>query len=70
MMRYQTLRSVSDNPVFVVCRDGGFYDLPDHVGHRGPRQGMHRGEIANWLELDEHGYVHVRCELAGFKPEV
>ncbi len=24
---YQALRSVSDNHVFVVCRDGGFYDM-------------------------------------------
>jgi hypothetical protein len=48
-MRYQTLRSVSDNHVSVVCRDGGFYDLPDQVLHRGPRQVLHRGEIANWL---------------------
>jgi hypothetical protein len=23
---YQTLRSVSDNHVFAVCRDGTFYD--------------------------------------------
>jgi hypothetical protein len=26
-MRYQTLRSVSDHHVFVVCHDGAFYDL-------------------------------------------
>ncbi len=54
---YQTLRSVSDNHVFVVCRDGGFYELPDHARHRGPWQGMHRGEIANlnpkyWLDIE------------------
>jgi hypothetical protein len=30
-MQYQTLRSVSDNHVFVVCRDGGFYHLPGEV---------------------------------------
>jgi hypothetical protein len=29
MAEYQTLRSVSDNHVFVICRDGRFYeDLP------------------------------------------
>ena len=33
-MQYQTLRSVSDNHVFVVCYDGRFDELPDHVRHR------------------------------------
>ena len=29
---YQTLRSVSDHHVFVVCRDGSFYErVPLHV---------------------------------------
>jgi hypothetical protein len=73
-MQYQTLRSVSDNRVFVVCRDGGFYDLLDCVRHRGPWQGMHRGDLANlnpdyWLDVEEQGYSLVRCELAVFKPE-
>jgi hypothetical protein len=41
--RYQTLRSVSDNHVFVVCRDGRFYELvPEEVRKQGPWQGMHR----------------------------
>ena len=32
MAGYQTLRSVSDNHVFVVCRDGSFYErVPVHV---------------------------------------
>jgi hypothetical protein len=58
-MQYQTLRSVSDNHVFVVCRKGEFYSLPDHVRQRGPRQGMHRGEIERlkpeyWLYLQDH----------------
>ena len=58
----------------MLCRDGGFYDLPDHVRHRGPWQGMRRGDIANlnpdyWLDLDEQGYALVRCELAVSKPE-
>ena len=71
-MHYQTLRSVSDNHVFVVCRDGEFYSLPDHVRHRGPWQGIHRGEITNlrpdyWIELEEQGYALVRCELAVFQ---
>ena len=46
-MQYQTLRSVSDNHLFVVCRDGGFYALPEHVRHRGPWQGQHRGNLAH-----------------------
>ncbi len=73
-MQYQTLRSVSDNHLFVVCRDGKFYDLPDNVRHRGPWQGMHCGELSNlrpeyWLDLEDQGYALVRCELAVFKPE-
>ena len=29
-MQYQTFRSISDNHVFVVCRDGTFYEIvPD-----------------------------------------
>jgi hypothetical protein len=73
-MKYQTLRSVSDNHLFVVCRDGEFYSLPDHVRHRGPWQGQHRGELANLntqylLDLEEQGYALVKCEVGVFKPE-
>jgi hypothetical protein len=47
-MQYQTLRSVSDNHVFVVCRDGTFYEsVPADVRKQGPWQGQHRGEMAN-----------------------
>jgi hypothetical protein len=35
-MQYQTLRSLSDNHLFVVCYDGRFDELPDHVRHQGP----------------------------------
>ena len=35
-MMYQTLRSVSDTRTSVVCRGGGFYDLPEDVRRRGP----------------------------------
>jgi hypothetical protein len=72
---YQTLRSVSDNHVIVICRDGEFYELPDHIRHQGPWQGMRRGEIEKlkpeyWLDLTEHGYVLVRTSMAAFQPEV
>jgi hypothetical protein len=73
-MRYQTLRSVSDNHVFVVCRDGTFYELvPEEVRHEGPWQGMRRGDVgALKLEyraaLARDGYVHARTETAVFKP--
>ena len=74
-MQYQTLRSVSDNHLFVVCRDGGFNELPDSVRHRGPWRGMHRGDTEKlnpdyWLDLEEQGYALVRCELAVFRPEM
>jgi len=65
-MQYQTLRSVSDNHVFVICYDGRFDELPDHVRHQGPWQGMHRGEIeklkANYRRaLARDGYALVKC---------
>ena len=73
-MRYQILRSVSDNHVFVVCRDGKFYECPEEVRKQGPRQGMQRGEIQKLkpeyrLALARDGYALVTCELAVFKPE-
>ena len=72
---YQTLRSVSDHHVFVVYRDGSFYELvPEEVRKQGPWQGMRRGEIellkAEYrLALARDGYALVKCELAVFKPE-
>jgi len=73
-MQYQTLRSVSDNHLFVVCRDREFYSLPDPVRHRGPWQSTRRGDITKlnpdyWLDLEEQGYALVRCEAAVLKPE-
>jgi hypothetical protein len=72
--QYQALRSVSDNHVIVICRDGGFYDLPDHVRHQGPWQGMRRGEIDKLKleyrrDLARDGYVLVNTSVAAFKPE-
>jgi hypothetical protein len=71
-MRYQTLRPVSDNHVFVVCRDGSFYERV--VRKRGPWQGQHRGEVEKLkpeyrLALAQDGYMLVKCEEAVFKPE-
>jgi len=73
-MHYQTLRSVSDHRLFVICRDGEFYELPDWGRKRGPWQGQHRGELANLntqylLDMEEQGYKLVGCELAVFNPE-
>jgi len=74
-MQYQTLRSVSHNHLFVVCYDGRFDELPDHIRHQGPWQGQQRGEIeklkASYRRaLARDGYALVKCELAVFKPEV
>jgi hypothetical protein len=73
-MQYQTLCSVSDNHLFVVCYDGRFDELPDHVRHRGPWQGQQRGEIdklkANYRRaLARDGYALVKCAEAAFRPE-
>ena len=73
--RYQTLRSVFDHQVFVVCRDGKFYEIvPEEVRKQGPWQGQHRGEVECLkpefrLALTRDGYLLVRCEAAVFKPE-
>jgi hypothetical protein len=70
-----TLRSLSDNHVHLICgADEAFADLPDHVRHQGPWQGMQRGEIEKLepeyrLALARDGYALVKCELAVFKPE-
>ena len=74
-MLYQTLRSVSDNHVFVICKDGKFYEsVPEEVRHQGPWQVNRRGEIEKLkpqyrLALARDGYALVRCEVAEFKPE-
>ncbi len=71
---YQTLRSVSDNHVFVICRHGEFYACPEDVRKRGPWQMMQRGKVERLkpeyrLALARDGYALVTCELAVFKPE-
>ena len=74
-MRYQTFRSVSHNHVFVICRDGTFYEIvPDDVRKQGPWQGQHRGEMANFAtqylrDIEEQGYALVICEATVFQPE-
>jgi hypothetical protein len=71
---YQTLRSVSDHHVFVLCHDSRFYELPEAVRKQDPWQGMQRGEVERLkpeyrLALARDGYVVVTCEAAVFKPE-
>jgi hypothetical protein len=61
--------------VFVLCYDGAFYErVPEDVRKRGPWQGQHRGEIKHLpihylIDLEEHGYALVRCEVGVFNPE-
>jgi len=73
--QYQTLRSLSDNHVYLICLDGEFEEFPDYIRHQGPWQGMQRGEIELLkpeyrLALARDGYALVTCERAVFKPEV
>ena len=73
--QYQTLRSVSDTHVYLICREGEFYLLPEHVRHQGPWQGMGHGKTVDLkleyrLALGLDGYALVNCEAAVFKPEV
>jgi hypothetical protein len=45
-VQYQTLRSVSDHHVFVLCHDGKFYEsVPEEVRHQGPWQVNRRGDV-------------------------
>ena len=68
--RYQTLRSVSDHHVFVICYGGRFYELPDHVRDQGPcasrRDRQAGGPVEHSLETGlRTGEVRARV----FKPE-
>ena len=73
--QYQTFRSVSDVHLFVVCRDGSFYDaVPPDVRKQGPWQGQRLGAVEALkpeyrLALAREGYALVKCEHAVFKPE-
>ena len=73
--RYQTLRSVSDVHVFLLCYDGSFYErVPADVRKQGPWQGNRRGAVEALkpeyrLALDRDGYALVKCEHAVFNPE-
>jgi hypothetical protein len=75
VIQYPSLRSVSDNHVFVVCYDGRFYEIvPEEVRHQGPWQVNRRGDVERLkpeyrLALAQDGYALVKCELAVFKPE-
>jgi hypothetical protein len=71
---YQTLRSVSDNHVYVIYIEDRIYEIPEQIRRQGPWQGMRRGEIDKLkpeyrLALARDGYALVKCELAVFKPE-
>jgi hypothetical protein len=65
--QYQTFRSLSDRHVHLICREGEFVDLPDHIRHQGPWQAIGRGAIA-YLKLEHRsavegdGYLLERCE--------
>jgi len=70
-MQYQCLRSVKDDHVHVICRDGEFEQLPDYIRHQGPWQVVKRGEIINLkrsfrLRLARYGFVLEHSDLAVF----
>jgi hypothetical protein len=73
-MQYQTLRSVSDNHVFVICYDGSLTSCPITSAIRvhgrecgAGRSTSSRRTAAGALARD--GYALVKCELAVFNPE-
>jgi hypothetical protein len=75
-VRYQTLRSISDVHVFVLCYDGTFYErVPQDVRKQGPWQGNRRGDVEALKPeyrsaLEPDGYALVKCDIAVFNPEV
>jgi len=71
--RYQTLRSVSDIHIFVVCHDK-LLRASGGSPQKGTMAGDGRGEIESLkpeyrLALARDGYALGKCELAVFKPE-
>ena len=73
-MQYQTLRSVSDNHIFVICYDGRFDELPItsviRAHGRECNAGRSRSSRPTTVEHSlETGYALVKCQLAVFKPE-
>jgi hypothetical protein len=74
-MCYQTLRSVSNNRVQPSAgrrpRHPARSRAPSWPRGRGPVGATSVNLVPNyWLDLEDYGYVLVRCELAVFKPEV
>jgi hypothetical protein len=73
--QYQTLRSVSDNHVHLICHDGRFGELPGLAPAHSQTMGLVPHEIGQLkpeyrLALALEGYALVKSELAVFKPEV
>ena len=72
--RYETSRSGKDNRIVVICRDGEFYSLPEHILHLGPWTGGRRGDIerlkpAYRALLAEQGFVLVYRHPYEWDPE-
>jgi hypothetical protein len=70
--QYQTFRSLSDKNLHLICRDGEYGALPDHIRHQGPWQAMTRGEVADLKQperrslIEGGGYVVERRTLSEF----
>lgn len=68
--QYQTFRSLSDNDLHLICRDGEFEALPGHIRHLGPWQAMTGGDVANLKQpkqrslIEGGGYVVERRKLS------
>jgi hypothetical protein len=74
VMRYETNRSVTDNSIHVICRQGAFYDLPHQVLHLGPWTGSKEGDVERLplhyrLMLLEQGFVLVYKHPLSFAVE-
>jgi hypothetical protein len=72
--RYKCWRSVSDKNLHLICREGGFDQLPDHIRQLGPWAGSKVGEVERLRPhyralLAEQGFVVVHRHPYQFEPE-
>jgi hypothetical protein len=73
-LRYQAMTAVRDKSLHVICYEDKFEQLPDEIRHRGPWQGLKRGNVealkADYrIALARDDYVIVQQSVGVFAPE-
>jgi hypothetical protein len=72
--RYKCWRSGADKNLHLICRCGGFDQLPDRIRQLGPWSGSKEGEVERLRPdyralLAEQGFVVVHRHPYQFEPE-